>query len=157
MKQTLNPILQLTFIIFLFATSEKSGAQVTKIAVINIVDSVDDVNYGVWHAAIVNAALLEKSGIQTEIWFPSNAFDAPASVTAIGLTTLTLTGLQQIFVERKLDPANDIIVTDLLGKTLNTTFTKTSDGLSIQVPNALADIYLAKNINTGEAGKFVIE
>ena len=58
---------------------------------------------------------------------------------------------------RGVTDATDIIVTDLLSKTLNTSFTKTSQGFSMQLPNAPAGIYFVKNIKTGEAGKFVKE
>lgn len=79
--------------------------------IINIVDSVDNINYGVWHAAVVNATLLSKHDIETELWYPENAFKSPVGVTGVGLPLLTIKGLKDIVIQRKLNPKKDIIVT----------------------------------------------
>jgi glycosyltransferase involved in cell wall biosynthesis len=79
--------------------------------IINIVDSVDNINYGVWHAAIVNATLLSGDGIETELWYPEKAFKCPIGVTGIGLPLLTIKELKNIVIKRNLDPSKDIIVT----------------------------------------------
>jgi glycosyltransferase involved in cell wall biosynthesis len=79
--------------------------------VINIVDSVDKVNYGIWHAAIVNADILARHGIETELWYPDSTFKSPENVKAIGLPILTINELKNKITDRKLDPSKDIIVT----------------------------------------------
>ena len=46
--------------------------------VINIVDRLDKVNYGIWQAAIATAdVLLEKYGINTELWYPEDHSQLP--------------------------------------------------------------------------------
>lgn len=79
--------------------------------VINIVDSVEKINYGVWHAAVVNADILATQGIQTEIWYPDTAFEKLPHVTNIGLDSLSTKNLQNLIISRKLNPESDIIIT----------------------------------------------
>ncbi|WP_207511730.1 glycosyltransferase [Longitalea luteola] len=79
--------------------------------VINIVDSVEQINYGIWHAVTANACLLANKNIITELWYPEKPFNAIPDVVNVPLTSLSLTGLKQEMANRKLDPEEDIIVT----------------------------------------------
>lgn len=79
--------------------------------IINIVDSVDRINYGIWHAVTVNAALLAEKGIQSELWYPEKAFTSIPAVTNVPLPSLSISELKHLMVTRKLDPKKDIIVT----------------------------------------------
>jgi glycosyltransferase involved in cell wall biosynthesis len=81
--------------------------------VVNIVDSAEMVNYGVWHAAVSNAEELNKRGIRIELWYPSadpiKSIDP--TVTQVSLPFTSRSTLQKLIVERDLDPQEDIIVT----------------------------------------------
>jgi glycosyltransferase involved in cell wall biosynthesis len=79
--------------------------------IINIVDSVDQINYGIWHAVTVNAALLAERGVQTELWYPQKQFNQINQVTNVPLESLSLKGAADILHKRALDPQHDIIVT----------------------------------------------
>jgi glycosyltransferase involved in cell wall biosynthesis len=79
--------------------------------IINIVDSVDQINYGIWHAVTVNAPLLAEKGIQTELWYPQNQFNAINQVTNVPLESLSLTSAAALLNKRALNPKQDIIIT----------------------------------------------
>ena len=79
--------------------------------IINIVDSVEQINYGIWHAVTANAGLLADNNITTELWYPEKSFNPIPAVTNVPLPFLTITELKHIMVGRKLDPKKDIIVT----------------------------------------------
>jgi glycosyltransferase involved in cell wall biosynthesis len=79
--------------------------------IINIIDSVDQINYGIWHAVTVNAALLAEKGIQTELWYPQKQFIPIDQVTNVPLESLSLKIAAEILHARALDPQQDIIVT----------------------------------------------
>lgn len=51
----------------------------------------------------------------------------------------------------------DLIITDILGRKLNATYTKSSNGFYINVPESNKGILLIRNIMTGEVVKFVKE
>jgi glycosyltransferase involved in cell wall biosynthesis len=79
--------------------------------IINIVDSVDQINYGIWHAVTANAGLLTDNNIITELWYPERSFNSIPDVTNVPLVSLSLSGLKQVMINRKLNPEEDIIVT----------------------------------------------
>jgi glycosyltransferase involved in cell wall biosynthesis len=79
--------------------------------IVNIVDSVSPVNYGIWNAAIVNAAILKENGIETELWFPDERHDIAGSVTPVRIASASMFDLRKMLVERGLDATRDIIVT----------------------------------------------
>jgi len=79
--------------------------------IINIVDSVDQINYGIWHAVTVNAALLVERGVRTELWYPQKQFDVINQVTNVPLESLSLKSAADKLHKRTLDPLHDIIVT----------------------------------------------
>lgn len=81
--------------------------------VINIVDSAEMINYGVWHAAVSNAEELGKRGIRVELWYP---FTDPIksihpAVAQVSLPSTAGSTLQKFISERALHPQEDIIVT----------------------------------------------
>ncbi|MHA4843859.1 glycosyltransferase [Flavitalea antarctica] len=80
---------------------------------INIVDSVSDLNFGVWNAAIINAGLLKLHGIKSELWHPGshNGHSRDENVTFIQIIDGSLNSLRNLIAERALTPAEDIIVT----------------------------------------------
>lgn len=82
--------------------------------IINIVDTIAPINIGVWQSACSTGNLLGLSGIESEIWFPENAMASiPEQITipTFSLRSLTVDYLNELIKYRKLDPANDIIVT----------------------------------------------
>lgn len=82
--------------------------------VINIVDRLDKVNYGIYNAAVFTGKhLKETHGVDSEIWFPEVAYDPVDlnSCRAIPLKDNTSKVLKAILNSNRLDPANDIIVT----------------------------------------------
>jgi glycosyltransferase involved in cell wall biosynthesis len=79
--------------------------------IINIIDSVEQINYGIWHAVTVNAALLAEKGIQTELWYPQKQFNVISQVTNVPLESLSLKNAAEQLHKRTLDPQQDIIVT----------------------------------------------
>lgn len=84
--------------------------------VINIVDRLDRVNFGIWNAAIATAAELKKGfGIDSEIWYPEWTRES-GELNLNGalprpLARLDHGFLEQIRTEAALDPLRDVIVT----------------------------------------------
>jgi glycosyltransferase involved in cell wall biosynthesis len=79
--------------------------------IINIVDLVSEVNHGIWHAAIVNANLLQHHGYKVELWFPESSVNIPEGVEAVSLNDTKIETLKRLVKERQLDPAIHIIIT----------------------------------------------
>jgi glycosyltransferase involved in cell wall biosynthesis len=84
--------------------------------IINIVDSVSDLNLGVWLSSIVNAELLGKKGINVEIWHPDNAVTDFNDAVGIKIRDSSIRTLKQLIADRKLTPDADIVVTHGLWK-----------------------------------------
>ncbi|MCX7986534.1 MAG: glycosyltransferase [Bacteroidales bacterium] len=52
--------------------------------VVNIVDRLDIVNFGIWNAAIATAPVLkEKFGIISQLWYPKNSSQVPPNIDKI--------------------------------------------------------------------------
>lgn len=79
--------------------------------IINIVDSVEEVNYGIWHAAIVNAELLAVHGIRSELWYPEKQLKKYDHITGVPLPSISKLQLEKTMQERELNKQEDIIVT----------------------------------------------
>jgi glycosyltransferase involved in cell wall biosynthesis len=81
--------------------------------IINIIDNITKVNFGIWNAAISTASILSsKYGIATELWFPEVAQPPHLDgVTMVPLKSTQTSYLDQITAERKYDPANTIVIT----------------------------------------------
>lgn len=83
--------------------------------IINIIDNIEQVNFGLWNAAIATAPYFEEEGIASELWFPKpTQFPKAESlnqVKTVELDGVTYRHLKSIVAERKLDPSKDIIIT----------------------------------------------
>jgi len=82
--------------------------------IINIVDSLKPVNYGIWNAAIFTAPVLKKKyGIESEIWFPAcdNQSSDLEDCTPIPLSNLSTHEVNNLIQQRNLQPSDTIIVT----------------------------------------------
>lgn len=85
------------------------------IRLINLVDRLDRVNFGIWNAAIATAGELAAAhGMVSEVWFPAatrQAKDADLNgARPRALTRLDRAGLAAVVREAELDPARDLIV-----------------------------------------------
>lgn len=83
--------------------------------IINLVDRLDRVNFGIWNAAIATASELElRHGIASEVWFPQSTHEAKEEelrgVLARPLQRLDPEGLQATSQAAGLDPSRDLIV-----------------------------------------------
>lgn len=81
--------------------------------VVNIVDSIDPVNLGIWHAAISTSPYLERMGIASELWAPriSSLPAVPDSVKLIVLDSTRTASVDEMIKSRDLNKGSDIIVT----------------------------------------------
>ncbi|GDX51521.1 hypothetical protein LBMAG27_05680 [Bacteroidota bacterium] len=77
-----------------------------------------------------------------------NIFESSMTVTPNPCNTCEIIGSEN---------SSDLIITDILGRKLNATFTKSSSGFYINVPESNRGILLIRNIMTGEVVKFVKE
>lgn len=83
--------------------------------IINLVDTIDRVNFGIYNAAIATAkSLQERHNVRSEIWapsetapFPSPSFQ-PASLFLVMKTDESY--VKTVVLEQQLDPSKDIIV-----------------------------------------------
>lgn len=82
--------------------------------VINIVPDVQPVRMGIWLPGVnVSDALLHNHGAQTEIWFPGDNHNQNFySATPVQLADTSLSCLDGLIVRRKMNPENDIIITN---------------------------------------------
>jgi glycosyltransferase involved in cell wall biosynthesis len=83
--------------------------------IINIVDRLDRVNFGIWNASIATAGVLkDKFEVSSEIWFPEATREAEVhelnSAVPRGLERLDKAELVKMVDLAELDPATDIIV-----------------------------------------------
>jgi glycosyltransferase involved in cell wall biosynthesis len=83
--------------------------------IINIVDRLDKVNFGIWNAAIATAkALGDAFEAESEIWYPEATRDSEYpnlnGAHARGLEDLSLKGLEVAREDAGLDPSRDMIV-----------------------------------------------
>jgi glycosyltransferase involved in cell wall biosynthesis len=79
--------------------------------IINIVDSVSELNYGIWNAAIVNSGLLKRHNISVELWHPDPLLSSIENATSVRLSGTSLGNLKQLIKERRLNPKEDTIIT----------------------------------------------
>jgi glycosyltransferase involved in cell wall biosynthesis len=81
--------------------------------IINIVDNVTKVNFGIWNAAIsTTQALYEEHGVISELWGPPSDDLPPVSpyYTYVPTPNLAVTAMDELIKFRNLDPKNDLIV-----------------------------------------------
>lgn len=86
-----------------------------RLRVINLVDSLARVNYGIWNAAVNTApALAQNHDVVSELWFPAATLDAevelPESLTVRKLPNTKIRTLKALVEEAGLNPETDIIV-----------------------------------------------
>lgn len=84
--------------------------------IINIVDNLLKVNFGIWNAAIATAAQLnEQYQVSSELWYPENPenvkLEPIQGLTLYVLKDISKKGIDAAVKERKLDANKDIIVT----------------------------------------------
>lgn len=82
---------------------------------INLVDRLDRVNFGIWNAAIATAeALRERHGVESEIWYPAATGEAKAEelkgVWPRALERLDGRGLAEAAAAAGLDRREDLVV-----------------------------------------------
>ncbi len=81
--------------------------------IINIIDNISQVNFGIWNAAIATAKhLKEDYNVVSELWFPEIE-DAPEleNITMVPLKDISKEGLLKLVDKKGLKPSNTIIVT----------------------------------------------
>jgi glycosyltransferase involved in cell wall biosynthesis len=83
--------------------------------IINIVDRLDRVNFGIWNSAIATAGVLkERFDLSSEIWFPESTREAEDhelnGAVPRGLTRLDTSELNEMEKTATLDPSTDIII-----------------------------------------------
>ncbi|MFZ5940781.1 MAG: glycosyltransferase [Bacteroidota bacterium] len=81
--------------------------------IINIVDSLLPLNYGIWNAAAGPWRELEARGIASEIWYPADERNAalPEGLPGFELPSLQLPEVQKWINRRQLSPESTLIVT----------------------------------------------
>ena len=81
--------------------------------IINIIDNISQVNFGIWNAAIATAKHLKESyHVISELWFPEiEDYPNLDSVTMIPLKDTSKEYLFKLIEEKGLSPNNTIIVT----------------------------------------------
>ncbi len=82
--------------------------------IINIVDSVDIINFGVWNAATATAdALASDHGCEVELWYPEREPAKPIkqSVKKVLLSKTSISELERLIKFKNLSPDNDLIIT----------------------------------------------
>ena len=84
--------------------------------VINIVDDVRKVNFGIWSAAVITAPWLKSAhGVSSEIWFPAATAPDPLpdfyGATPVPLADTSGDGLKGMLLSRGLNPKEDVICT----------------------------------------------
>lgn len=84
--------------------------------IINIVDRIDYVNYGIWNAALCTARVLkDKYGIESHVWFPKidkiPSEDALNTSCYEALEDLSLGNVDKLIEKHRLSPNDTIIVT----------------------------------------------
>ncbi|MBN2744967.1 MAG: glycosyltransferase [Marinilabiliaceae bacterium] len=82
--------------------------------ILNIVDNITRVNFGIWNAAIATAPFLEENHqIKTLLWFPaSNDVSAlPPEVHTRSLPDVSISELKRAVLEEGLSPATTLVVT----------------------------------------------
>ncbi len=76
---------------------------------INLVDSVSQLNYGIWNTVTSDAGAFRLHGIKSELWFPATEFSNEDVIT-VPLSSLSVDTIKQYINARQLDPSTDIII-----------------------------------------------
>ncbi len=82
--------------------------------IINIIDNISKVNFGIWNAAIATAPYLKNEyNIESELWFPATK-DVPKlhkSITLVEIENTDITNVDKLIQQQSLSTENCIIVT----------------------------------------------
>ncbi len=70
------------------------------------------------------------------------------TVTPNPCTTCEITGVEN---------ANDLTVTDIVGRKITTSFSKSANGYNINLPETTTGLFIIRNSKTGEVVKFVVQ
>lgn len=84
--------------------------------IINIVDELSGVNFGIWNAAVAPGNYLYRQyGIESQLWYPQTDFKADFSayvgLTPIALPDTQIRTLHQFLKQGLIQPKKDVIVT----------------------------------------------
>jgi glycosyltransferase involved in cell wall biosynthesis len=82
--------------------------------IINIVDNLLPLNYGLWNAAVNPSVVLEKIyGVKSECWYPDNEHNSvlPAGLKGVALISLSVSEVQKLILLENLDPSETVIMT----------------------------------------------
>jgi glycosyltransferase involved in cell wall biosynthesis len=89
------------------------GQEELRFRVINLVDSLTRLNFGIWNAAINTAPLLAQNhSVGSQLWYPAESAEEvtlPNGVESVPLKGTSLSVLRDM--AKRLNPATDIIVT----------------------------------------------
>ncbi|HEX8546124.1 MAG TPA: glycosyltransferase [Cytophagaceae bacterium] len=83
--------------------------------IIHIIDNLQQVNFGIWNAAVATAPYFSEKKIITELWFPKpDQLPKAESLNHVQMVQLdgsSYAFLRIIIKERNLDPKRDVIIT----------------------------------------------
>jgi glycosyltransferase involved in cell wall biosynthesis len=79
--------------------------------VINLIDRFDNINFGVWNAAISTAEILKnKYDVSSEMWYPVNNYSKQVNIKQKTIGTQT-NNIKKYITEENLNPENTVFVT----------------------------------------------
>lgn len=78
--------------------------------IINLIDSVDAINIGIWSSVIVNSSLLPTASVRSELYFPEARFE-DKTVNAIQLSETSIKKLHEVIRNENLNADTDLIIT----------------------------------------------
>ncbi|RYY17349.1 MAG: glycosyltransferase, partial [Chitinophagaceae bacterium] len=81
----------------------------TRMRLINLVDTVSQLNYGIWNTITSDAEAFRIRGIDSELWFPAADF-SNESITTVPLASVSVSTIDQQIKVRGLNASNDIII-----------------------------------------------
>ncbi len=81
--------------------------------IINIVDNIEKINFGIWNAAIATASSLQKNyGVESELWFPKSTENPDIqNCTLLALDSLKAETINDLCKQKELTPETTIVVT----------------------------------------------
>ncbi len=82
--------------------------------IINIIDNISKVNFGIWNAAIATASYLnQEHNIESELWFPATNEipELDENITLVEIENTDITNVDKLIQQRSLSTKNCIIVT----------------------------------------------
>ncbi len=81
------------------------------IKVINLVDSIDRVNFGIWNAAIATAPYLKENAIESYLWYPKTDLSVNmTSITQVAVEQDDMAYISTLLERYQHTPTNTIVV-----------------------------------------------